>query len=111
MDNKDLQDRDYQNNSGLSYDFDHRALLNMGEQAMNLTTVNPYTHQAQNIQTQQHSEDKVEVNDCIMFPLPPSNRPKMIEVNIDKGSNYATYQSGIGDDVGIIVYTEVERST
>ena len=105
VDNKDLQDRDYENLSALSYDFDHRALLNMGEQAQNLTTIRPYVHQAQSQATQQSLDDLVMVNDGIMFPLPPSNRPKMVEVNVDKATGYSA-----ANDVGIIVHTEVERS-
>jgi len=104
VDNKDLQDRDFVNKSSLSYDLKHKTMLNMGEQAQNLTEMRQCTQQAQFTSAEQHLGESAVVVDSLMFPLPPSNRPKMIELNSDKSNHDGSL------DQGIIVHSEIERS-
>jgi hypothetical protein len=111
IDNKDLTDRNVTYQSALYFDDRHKALLNMGEQAMNLTGSRDYAFQSQtNAAVLARGSNNCVVMDVIMFPLPPSNRPKMIEVNIDKNNYSATDPATDLNDNGLILYTEIERS-
>ena len=111
IDNKDLTDRNVTYLSALYFDDRHKALLNMGEQAMNLTGSRDYAFQSQtNAAVLARGSNNCVVMDVIMFPLPPSNRPKMIEVNIDKNNYSATDPATDLNDNGLILYTEIERS-
>ena len=111
IDNKDLTDRNVTYLSALYFDDRHKALLNMGEQAMNLTGSRDYAFQSQtNAAVLARGSNNCVVMDVIMFPLPPSNRPKMIEVNIEKNNYSATDPATDLNDNGLILCTEIERS-